>query len=584
MNPIIKLAASALPGEKKYILFAGAGVSKDAGIPTAWDLMLKTATLLYSAENEVQDPSINIEEWFTESKYAEMSYSELIEQIYPNYPDQQSFLKSYLDNRPIGQSHRGIAELARRAIIRAIVTTNFDHCIERALEEKGLKSQVISTDEDLRNSEPLIHCKAVRVYKPHGDLGQGALKNTPKDLRKLSPLMEKELTVILSDHGTIVLGYSGQDKGIQEVIRNRDYARYPLFWVNPSPPQGDIKDILEKKGCTYIQCKGAADFIDSYIRLLERLEKMAPTTTLGPTLTDLEYAFTSSKEPLGSLYADYLQNIIVRLEETRPAFEKFSEYDEAILSQINEGNSISCSFVESAILASRHDNFDAIEALYEWFGKSLKLCDVPSGFSGTYRDTDFDGFRFLVYEMFVAFIASLMKYDRWESIGKVLDEDIFLEEGRKSGYVSFVRISSYIASLDDIRKKRLNLSRISVTADLLKDRFANSELSKLVKHQEFMEADYLLFMRTVCHAQNLQHLGDVWCPRSGVYLKGPPSYIVKAESKRFLEVLTKVVGFENTDRFVNAFKLGHNAFRTFFGVFADDPLGRYDLDKLGTRR
>ena len=51
MNPIVQLAANALPGEKKYILLAGAGVSKDAGIPTSWDLMLKTASLIYIAEN-----------------------------------------------------------------------------------------------------------------------------------------------------------------------------------------------------------------------------------------------------------------------------------------------------------------------------------------------------------------------------------------------------------------------------------------------------------------------------------------------------------------------------------------------------
>lgn len=29
MNPIVKLAASALPGEKKYVLFAGAGGGKN---------------------------------------------------------------------------------------------------------------------------------------------------------------------------------------------------------------------------------------------------------------------------------------------------------------------------------------------------------------------------------------------------------------------------------------------------------------------------------------------------------------------------------------------------------------------------
>ena len=150
MNPIVKLAASALPGEKKYILFAGAGVSKDAGIPTAWDLMLKTAGLLYAADSEVVNPSVNLEEWFIGSKYAQMEYSELIEKLYPSYPDQQDFLKGYLDKYEIGHAHRGIAELARRGIIRAVITTNFDHYIEKTLVEKGLEAQVISTDEDLK--------------------------------------------------------------------------------------------------------------------------------------------------------------------------------------------------------------------------------------------------------------------------------------------------------------------------------------------------------------------------------------------------------------------------------------------------
>ena len=58
MNPIIQLAATALPGDKKFILFAGAGVSKDASIPTAWDLMLKTAALLYASASGKVDGSI----------------------------------------------------------------------------------------------------------------------------------------------------------------------------------------------------------------------------------------------------------------------------------------------------------------------------------------------------------------------------------------------------------------------------------------------------------------------------------------------------------------------------------------------
>ncbi len=142
MNPIVKLIANALPGDKKYILFAGAGVSKDAGIPTTWDLMLKTAGLLYIADNpdEEVDSDFDLEKWFIESKYAQMKYSELMELIYSKNPDQQDFLKKNLDNNDIGESHKGIAELARRGIIRTIITTNFDHYIEKALKQKRVRS------------------------------------------------------------------------------------------------------------------------------------------------------------------------------------------------------------------------------------------------------------------------------------------------------------------------------------------------------------------------------------------------------------------------------------------------------------
>lgn len=584
MNAIVKLAASALPGEKKYVLFAGAGVSKDAGIPTAWDLMLKTAGLLYAAESKEIDSEIDLEKWFVSSEYAEMEYSQLIENIYPKYPDQQSFLKDYLNKKDIGQAHKGIAELARREIIRAIITTNFDHYIEKTLEEIGLEIQVISTDEDLQSSEPLIHCKAVRIYKPHGDLGRGALKNTLKDLERLSPLMEKELIKVLSEHGVIVLGYAGYDPGIQKVFQKRSYSYYPLFWVNPSPPEGKIQEILKKKDYSYIPCTGASQFIDDFLRLIEKLEDITPEVGKGPTISDLKYAFSSPKEPVKPLYSEYLKNIRRKLEQISPDFSKFQEYDEAIYTQIKKGISISYNFIEATLLASKYGELDVFEAIYDSFGDIRKLYYAPEDFSGTFKDTDFDGFAFLGYEMFVSFIASLMKYDKWESIGDLLSEDLFIDKKYESKYVSFVSLSRYIYSLDEIRNKRLKLNRISLMADLFKERFTQSELSQLIEHKEFLEADYFLFVRTVCHVDNLEYLSNTWCPRSCIYLKIPPKFIVKAQSIRFLGKLAKAAGFDKNDEFLEKFKKSHSVFTKYFRVpLIDDPLEDFDLTNLGTR-
>lgn len=585
MNPIVRLAASAIPGEKKYILFAGAGVSKDAGIPTAWDLMLKTAGLLYAADSKEVDRNIDLEKWFISSKYAALEYAELIRLIYPNSPDQQHFLKQYLMDHEIGESHFAVAEMARRGIIRAIVTTNFDHFIEKALEKRGLEAQVISTDEDLENSEPLIHCKSVRVYKPHGTLGRGALKNTPKELERLSPAMEAELIRVMSDHGIIVLGYAGTDLDIQKVFEKRRSNLYPFFWVDPNPPNRQIADILKRSDCTYIQCKSAAKFIQDYIELLGRLESIAPTTGISPSIPDVRRALATSEEPVGPIYSEFLAHLFSDLQSSRPDFSKFSDYDEAIVDQIYRGLPLLQRFIDAALLAAKYSNASAAEELYSFFGKVLTTYALPDGFSGSYRETDFDGFRFIGYEMFVTFIATLIRNDHWSLLGQLLSQDIFMDKKDKGGYYPFTRINRYVASLDEIRNNRLGTRRISVMGDMLKDRYTNSQLTELISHQEFLEADYFLFMRTVSQQENLEYPGDVWCPRACVWLDRPPSYILKAESKRFLEHMLPATGFSDGDTFIKNFSSKHGVFTRYFqSGWKDDPLEYFDTKKLGQRK
>lgn len=589
MNPIVKLIANALPGDKKYILFAGAGVSKDAAIPTTWDLMLKTAGLLYIADNPNKeiDSDFNLEKWFIESKYAQMEYSELMELIYSKNPDQQDFLKKNLNNNDTGESHKGIAELSRRGIIRAIITTNFDHYIEKALEERGLEVQVISTDDDLKNSEPLIQCKSVRIYKPHGNLGCGKLKNTPKDLESLSRLMEKELIRVMSEHGVIVLGYSGRDKGIQQLFKKRNYNYYPLFWVDPKRPEETMEKILEKNNYTYIQCTGAGRFINEFIKLSEIINDIAPLIGAGPTIIDLENAIKDTKS-VGPLYLDYLNIINKELEKIKPDFSKFAEIDDAILWQINEGTQITSKFIEAALLASRFKNIDAIKTIYDYFGNLFKLCKIPEGFSGSYYESHFDGYRFLIYEMFVSFIAALIKYDNWQIIGDILPNDIFIEQ-KESKYISYINLNAFIHSLNATRNDRLKLRRVSVMADLLKERFTDGDLSRLVSHNKFLEADYFLFMRSICDEKktedSLLYRPSLWCPRSCIYLTWVPSYVVKAESKKYLEKLIKAAGIEKREDFIENFKKNNSIFEKCFSnwIFSHNPLEDYDFNKIGIR-
>src|SRR5439155_3432549 len=217
MNPLVKLAASAVPGENKFVLFAGAGISKDAGLPTSWDLMLETASHLRAVEDE--QGAEDLETWFLKSKYAQMPYAELVGTLFPTSVEQQNFIRDKLRANAPGEAHQLIAQLARQGVIRCVITTNFDGLIEQALESAGLTVQVIANDDDLNNSEPLIQCKSFRVYKPHGTMGVGHLWNTPADVQQLSTEMEAELSRVLREQGLSVVGYSGADEGIRRIFR-----------------------------------------------------------------------------------------------------------------------------------------------------------------------------------------------------------------------------------------------------------------------------------------------------------------------------------------------------------------------------
>lgn len=589
MNQLIRLAANALPGEKTYVLFAGAGVSKDAGIPTAWDLMLETAKYFYIAENpDVDEKNIEIreiEDWFTQSKYAEMEYAEIIGGIYENPVEQQRFLEEFLGNREPGEAHRAIAEMARRGILRAIVTTNFDHCLEKALIEKGLDVQIIANENVLEHSEPLIHCKKVRIYKPHGTLGEGKLRNTPKDLESLLPIWQDELTHLFSEHGVTIIGYSGQDKGILNVLLKRKNTYYPLFWVNPSKPSSKTAiDLFETNRATYVHCDGAGKFLNDFLTLQDRIRALTPSgSSGGPSIKELQSAL-SGNEPPAPLYHDFLKGIYNEIEQIKPDFTKYDNYDDAIYTQIEVGEDISYRFIEASLLAARFNNFEVIKTIYEYFGEFLKLYGIPRGYVGSSRITDFDGNKFLVHEMFLGFIASLIYYDRWELFIELLPHELFTEDYRGEKYVKFTKIYSHLESLNKLRNSRLQLNRKSLSTDILKTRFTDGKLSELLNFKDLSDSDFFLFQYTAYNfAESDGSYRNLWNPKSKIYyLNGTPSYLIKAESRAFSPRLANALGV-NDIQLKDGITRCRQLLDTWGSFSFENPLYDYDASRIGSK-
>jgi hypothetical protein len=84
--------------------------------------------------------------------------------------------------------------------------------------------------------------------------------------------------------------------------------------------------------------------------------------------------------------------------------------------------------------------------------------------------------------------------------------------------------------------------RRSEQAELLRSRYrASTRLGAIVPFEDFMSADYLLFLRTVISSEGQGHARR-WFPPTAIFMTGAPAYLVEARDTGFDEVLANVLG------------------------------------------
>jgi hypothetical protein len=238
VDPLLTLAFAIHSNPGVYALLLGSGVSRSAGIPTGWgivlDLVAKYAHL--AGEETVGDP----ERWYRATFGREPDYAELIEALAKAPAERSRLLRAYFEPSPGDpepntkrptRAHRAIAQFAARGFVRLIVTTNFDRLIETALHEAGVNPIVISTADGVEGAPPLAHSPCT-LLKLHGDYIDMRIKNTPAELASYDPRITALLDRILDEYGLVVCGWSGEwDMALRDAISRRKSRRYTLYWA-----------------------------------------------------------------------------------------------------------------------------------------------------------------------------------------------------------------------------------------------------------------------------------------------------------------------------------------------------------------
>ena len=238
----------------------GAGASKSSGIMTGQELVDIWEKELIERNQEDYlswKEQLGITE---ENKYN--FYSRYYEKRFQQCPmDGLNFLEKMIEHVNPGVGYVMLAEILTNTRHNVVITTNFDHLIEDALNYYSHAIPLII------GHESLAHYVSKQITRPmilkiHRDLLFDP-KNTAQEVEELHEAWKNSLDLVFSEYHPVFIGYAGNDNSLMNyLIENKDkfekdewkFPYWTLYQSGDLP--GKVREFLEKAGGYCINCDG----------------------------------------------------------------------------------------------------------------------------------------------------------------------------------------------------------------------------------------------------------------------------------------------------------------------------------------
>lgn len=252
--------------------------------------------------------------------------------------------------------------------------------------------------------------------------------------------------------------------------------------------------------------------------------------------------------------------LLAAIDASAPAVEEFTRLAEAAASAVDAGVTIAV--------------YKALHGIIERYG--------PPSNGARFDPRDFDFYRFVGHEMVVTLVAALLARRRWNTIGDLLDQRLIVANA--AGWhtphaVSFGSASELLEALDEVTEKR---RVISVHAELLEARHCSGPLAR-VPFDDFVAADYFLFLRGELAADAPPQRGFEWRPWSTARMRVVPWFLREARQGSVATELASALRVDNVN--VLRARLLERAPRLellWRSHAWQSPLNRSDYQKVGS--
>ena len=189
---------------------------------------------------------------------------------------------------------------------------------------------------------------------------------------------------------------------------------------------------------------------------------------------------------------DYFETFSLNLEKFRISIKE-GEFDDQVVHNIESFLPYRNEAIELFLALAQYRQIqETWEAIHRFFEHLMNYLDRPVEVR-QWQEWDFDNLRFMVHELFLYAITALLRYECFSGVGHLTGQQYYPvepSEENSSEMVSFSRFRRHLEIME-YRNKRLKLNRLSLHADLIKQRSQSSGLS----FQHVMQTDFVLFLR-----------------------------------------------------------------------------------------
>lgn len=238
-----------------------------------------------------------------------------------------------------------------------------------------------------------------------------------------------------------------------------------------------------------------------------------------------------------------------------------------LLEAIEQSREIIDGFARIVETSVMMDDTKAIMKIYDSFSEIARSYYHPKGFSGHYRRSDFDYFKFIGHELCVTLFSFLLREEKWEIIYELLNRDLHVDNA--DFYGSNVTTYEYL----------------SANVYLFKFAEHSEKLNERHNEHEFQEADYLLYLTS-----EISDTYPEWTPWSFPGMRRIPKFISSATRTSYASQLQNLLNVKGLEELRKWLLERHSLILKFYDKAGYRLLDRlqydfssFDYDSIGTR-